>query len=338
MPSEQQPSTGGTRKKRRTRRSQHPEGLKDPLLFVDTNILLDYYRARNEMQLGLLKRLEDVSGRLILTYQVEMEFKKQRQNVVVTEGLEPLKQVTQFSPPAFLAKSKAAETTKKNLKDATDRVKRMRKRVTDAIRQPTAKDPVYQSVQRLFQVDSEFNLCRLNKELYKNADRIRRLALKRWMLGYPPRKRNDTSIGDAVNWEWIVDCASRVKRDVVIVSRDSDYGVTVDGESFLNDWLLAEFRDRVTMHSQVRLTEKLAKALSWLEVKVTEAERESEEKLLRTTDVGDIRDDWAMPKLEVTESEFREFLRKIARTSKFIYDASSTKSPGDFDSDGNLIR
>ena len=33
------------------------------------------------------------------------------------------------------------------------------------------------------------------------ACRAIRLAWRRFLLGYPPRKANDTSIGDAVNWE-----------------------------------------------------------------------------------------------------------------------------------------
>src|SRR5580765_7471463 len=42
----------------------------------------------------------------------------------------------------------------------------------------------------------------------------------------PPRKPNDTSMGDAINWEWIVECAKTLNGSVIIVSRDRDYGVT----------------------------------------------------------------------------------------------------------------
>jgi predicted nucleic acid-binding protein len=273
-----------TRKKRQSRRSKHPEGLKDPLIFVDTNIFLDYYRARNEMQRGLLDRLEGVKERLVMTYQVEMEFKKRRLDVVANEGFDSLKFDTTFSPLAFLAKSKSVDAVKKQLKGANDRIKKMRKRVKEALQKPTSRDPIYVSSQRLFHTLSQLNLCRKNVELYKNADRIRRLALKRWMLGYPPRKSNDTSIGDAVNWEWIVDCAKRTNRDIIIVSRDSDYGVTVEGESFINDWLLSEFRERVSKQGRVRLTTKLSTALGWLEMPVSKEEQEGEDRLIASSE------------------------------------------------------
>lgn len=48
------------------------------LLFIDTNIWLDFYRARNEISLKLLKDIEKIADRLIVTYQLESEFKKNR--------------------------------------------------------------------------------------------------------------------------------------------------------------------------------------------------------------------------------------------------------------------
>src|SRR5437763_1762209 len=74
---------------------------------------------------------------------------------------------------------------------------------------------------------------------------IRNLARKRFALGYPPRKQNATSLGDSINWEWIVHCAinSDDYHNVLIVSRDSDYGVNYEGEATLNDWLYREFKE-----------------------------------------------------------------------------------------------
>ena len=93
----------------------------------------------------------------------------------------------------------------------------MRNRTEQLFRSPTTKDPVYKVAQRVFKHPSDHNLTRQRKE----RDSIRRLAYKRFVLGYPPRKAGDTSVGDAVNWEWIVRCACDSGDDVVIVSRDS---------------------------------------------------------------------------------------------------------------------
>ena len=53
------------------------------LLFVDTNIWLDFYRARNETGLRLLEHVEAVSEKLIVTYQLESEYKKNRQAAIL---------------------------------------------------------------------------------------------------------------------------------------------------------------------------------------------------------------------------------------------------------------
>src|SRR5258708_39772823 len=71
-----------------------------------------------------------------------------------------------------------------------------------------------------------------------------------------------TSLGDSINWEWIVHCAinSEDYHNVLIVSRDSDFGVTYDGKATLNDWLYREFKERVSRKRKVELTQKLTDA------------------------------------------------------------------------------
>ncbi len=108
---------------------------------------------------------------------------------------------------------------------------------------------------------------------------IKRLALRRFLLGYPPRKKNDTSIGDALNWEWIIHCASEFKGIFYIVSRDSDFGAEFGRQLYLNDHLKFEFRERVGNKS-IRLTNKLSDVLKALEVKVTKEELAAEEEMI----------------------------------------------------------
>src|ERR1700720_3909675 len=54
---------------------------------------------------------------------------------------------------------------------------------------------------------------------------------RRFLFGCPPRKKNDSSIGDAINWEWIVECANACQAEIHIVSRDTDYGITLEEKS-----------------------------------------------------------------------------------------------------------
>jgi hypothetical protein len=256
------------------------EGTLGSIVFIDTNIWLDFYRVRTrERALAILEHINPATHeRFISSAQVEMEFKKNRQAVILAsyalvkpptfEGLKEL--------PAFLADSKQSsglQTSEKRLKQLTATLKQ---RITRVLREPTKHDHVYRVAQRLFKSDSPHNLRRDRKVRFE----IRRLARKRFVLGYPPRKDEDTSIGDAVNWEWIIRCAKDSGEDVVIVSRDADYGVQLGGEMVANDWLAQEFRERVSRKRKLVLTDRLAEGLRAAGIKVTKGEEDEEREFL----------------------------------------------------------
>lgn len=89
------------------------------------------------------------------------------------------------------------------------------------------------------------------------------------MLGYPPRKSGDNSIGDALNWEWVLHSANRLTGDIVFVSRDTDFGMEFEKNVYLNDALKFEYKDRVGPRRKVILTDRLSDALERLHVSVT---------------------------------------------------------------------
>ena len=97
------------------------------LLFIDTNILLDFYRLRTESGLQLLSPLDDLHGQLIMTYQVEMEFKKNR-HAAIRESLKNLKALGKVPHAAFLADTQAANKLDSLVADVDKRVKTMRRR------------------------------------------------------------------------------------------------------------------------------------------------------------------------------------------------------------------
>nr|WP_263858249.1 PIN domain-containing protein [Waterburya agarophytonicola] len=54
------------------------------MLFVNTNILLDFYRIRkSDISMKYLQALTACKERLIIGSQVEMEYKKNRQKVII---------------------------------------------------------------------------------------------------------------------------------------------------------------------------------------------------------------------------------------------------------------
>jgi lipoate-protein ligase A len=78
----------------------------------------------------------------------------------------------------------------------------------------------------------------------------------------------------------MVHCATEKKTGLVIVSRDSDYGVTLDQKSYINDHLRQEFSDRVSQKRQLLLCSRLSDALKLFEVRVSQQEEEAEKELV----------------------------------------------------------
>jgi hypothetical protein len=246
------------------------------LLFIDTNIWLDFYRTRNETGLSLLKHVESVSQRIIATYQLETEFKSNRQAAIV-EGFNSLKAPDAVPRPGIFSDAKASALMTRQHDETKKRVREMKARLVRVLRDPTKNDPVYQACQRIFRRNDALVLTRDNLERHQ----VRRRAFRRFLHGCPPRKRSDTSIGDALNWEWMVRCAIKQSAELVIVTRDSDYGVTVDGASYINDHLKQEFSERVSQKRKVLLYAKLSDALKHFQVPVTREESEDEDALVK---------------------------------------------------------
>jgi len=249
------------------------------LIFIDTNIYLDFYRVRGtDATLSLLKHFDANRDRIITTSEVEMEYKKNRQRVIL-ESLGNLKQpdFSNLTVPAFFRESKRNKSIIGTQKSLSEQIHKLKDRTAKLLDSPGRNDQVYMALQRLFKVKGRCHLTRTEKVRFK----IRELAQKRFILGYPPRKPSDTSIVDAINWEWIVYCAQNCSSDIVIVSRDSDYGVRYGNKSILNDWLLLEFKERVSHKRSILLTAYLTEAFKLASISVSSEEEKSEEVLLK---------------------------------------------------------
>jgi hypothetical protein len=247
------------------------------LLFVDTNIWLDFYRARNDAGLALLNHAEGVADRIIVTFQLESEFKKNRQQAIL-EGMHELKAPAKISRPGIFSDTKATKAINKNLKETEKQVKSLKNRLVRVLSNPAAYDPVYQACQRIFHKVDNLVLTRDDKVRHL----IRRKAMRRFFHGCPPRKSSDTSIGDAFNWEWMIHCANANSAELVIVSRDSDYGAVFEDNAYINDHLKQEFSERVSKKRKVLLYTRLAEALKHFEIPVSPLEVEAEKNFMAT--------------------------------------------------------
>jgi hypothetical protein len=245
------------------------------LLFVDTNIWLDFYRARNETGLQLLGHTEALIDKIVVNYQLESEFKKNRQAAIL-EGMQELKAPPSIPRLGIFADAKVTKLMHRSSKDVEKRARTLRFRLRNALENPVRNDPVYQACQRVFHKQDDLSLRRDDQRRFL----IRRRAFKRFLHGMPPRKKSDTSIGDAFNWEWMVHCASARNANLVIVSRDADYGVALDGKSYINDYLKQEFAERVGRNRRVLLHSRLSDALKLFAVEVSPQEVQTEAELV----------------------------------------------------------
>jgi hypothetical protein len=206
-----------------------------------------------------------------------MEYKKNRQKVII-ETLLKIKNPdwNSLSPPSILSNAQPVTIINKKKNEIKTQQKKLKERIERILARPQYNDGVYKLIQKLMKNKSAYNLQRDNEERL----RIRKLAEKRFILGYPPRKNNDISIGDSVHWEWIIDCAIRSDKDIIIVSRDTDFGASYNNVRYLNDWLKQEFNERVSKKKTIILTDKLSEAFKLVDIPVTKNMEDEEIKIL----------------------------------------------------------
>jgi hypothetical protein len=207
-----------------------------------------------------------------------MEFNKNRQGVLLTSTKE-LTPPQSISIPAFLTSSDT-DHLEKQLNEAQRLFKNLKKQLLLILKEPDTYDPVYKVFQDVF------NKKGTHYYGHEHADwkDIKDSALTRHQLGYPPRKPDDTSMGDAVNWEWIIYCAKITKSNVALISRDHDYGQFHDDKSYLNDHLQREFLDRVGKEHRISLHRKLTPILKDFHVTVTEKEQQEENRIIQSSE------------------------------------------------------
>ncbi len=240
-----------------------------PLLFVDTNILLNFYRARGEAGLTLLERLASVADSLIMTDQVEVEFINNRRNVI--DGTLKGIAAPTIPVPAYLVASRVANSIEKHQEIIRTQIKNLKEKVNGILDNPAKNDPVLRIVKKMIAKESDLSMKfapdQIRKQIFDSA-------FLRHHRNFPPRKPKDHSIGDAINWEWIVHCAERTGRNTVIVAEDCDYGEN----NILLDCLTQEFAARTKCKAE--LVSKPSEGLQKLDVRVTAAELKDEQKMI----------------------------------------------------------
>ena len=127
------------------------------------------------------------------------------------------------------------------------------------------------------------------------------------------------TIGDSVNWEWIIECAKKSGKDIILVTRDTDFGVHTKDESFLNDWLQFEFKSRVSRKRKIILTTKLTLAFKSIHLPVTKEMEEEENKILEKE----------AENIQIVPESTSLIWAELAKIFEEMYEAKSKDPKGD---------
>jgi hypothetical protein len=85
------------------------------------------------------------------------------------------------------------------------------------------------------------------------------------------------------------------------VTRDTDFGAITESESYLNDWLKQEFKQRISQKRKLVLTDKLSKAFQLVEIPVSKEMIEEEKIIIHET-------------FAISQQRLQEKIRKLSET------------------------
>ena len=122
----------------------------DALIFIDTNIYLDFYRIRRtDISMSYLDLIDKNKKHIITGSQIEMEFKKNRQKVII-ESLKTFKTPDwgNLSAPALLAESQAMQQIERKKKEIGTQQKKINQKIEKILNNPSSNDPVFTTLNR----------------------------------------------------------------------------------------------------------------------------------------------------------------------------------------------
>ncbi len=200
-------------------------------LFIDTNILLSFY-ALNQDDLAELNKLIDAIDKqqitLLITDQIIDEFYRNREQRI--DGAIKSLRTQTFNPqfPQLCEDYPEIDILRESLKHYEQAHTSLTAKILVDIKAKTLKaDRVIQS------------LFSLGKQLTYSSDILDRARL-RMGVGNPPGKNN--SLGDAINWECLLD-RTPDSEDLYFITGDKDYCSALNDDEF-SDFLLTEWYDK----------------------------------------------------------------------------------------------
>lgn len=200
-------------------------------IFIDANILLGFWSCRaGRVPSELLLPLVELSEHVLVTRQVVDEVRRRKLAVFIeTRG----KFDHELPPdlPYHLTKVKSHADASARIADLSSALSEARKAWE------TASNEIAQAISNNEDLVTVMLAQLLKQAAEPTAEQIVR-ARDRRERGNPPGKRSDP-LGDQISWEQFVD-AAKGRPKVWIVTRDTDFGVSVGKCRLINPMLRAE--------------------------------------------------------------------------------------------------
>ncbi len=181
-------------------------------LFLDSNILLDIYKLSGpdlEELKKLAKLIESGKIQLLLPQQVVDEFWRNRESVIAEAMKIFGDSKLQLKAPNLIRSYPKAT----DLRAAVEQVNALHRELTDTARADIEANTL-KADERLSELFGTTPASRVSEEIVCRAKRRRD-------AGNPPGKKG--SLGDAINWEWMLEQDLSGDDRVVVISGDKDY-------------------------------------------------------------------------------------------------------------------
>jgi hypothetical protein len=215
-------------------------------LFLDANILLDFYRFGNDdlNQIEKVVTLIKEEEILLLTNEhLKNEVFKNRETVLA-EVIKVLGTKLQFRAPRICEGMDQAKEVSAKVKEANTLIASLQKEIEE--RAKTRSLRADQLMNELFEA-AQVSLVTENTV----AEAERRVS-----LSYPPGKQG--SVGDAIHWVTLLNAG---QYHVNIVTRDGDFRSPLDGTS-IAQFLSTEWKEKVGRWAEVTLFSSLSQFLA----------------------------------------------------------------------------
>lgn len=180
-------------------------------IFIDTNVLLDFYRLSGG-DLDELRRVAKLSENgkitLLLSEYLKDEFYRNREGVISIA----INQFSKSRTELYLPNLVRVYPDSEELKKVTDEFKKHMKSLTESLLEDIRKSSL--------KADSVISEVFNSTESTDVSSEIIQRGITRSTLSQPPGKKD--SCGDSIHWEWLLEIVPD-GQDLTIISGDGDF-------------------------------------------------------------------------------------------------------------------